>query len=109
MTTIRARMERKLTDAFHPVALSIKDDSHKHAGHADRIAALKQQGGGGGHAPIDGAGETHFRVAIVSDVFAGKSRVQRQRLVFETLKDELQERIHALQLQTLTPEEADAK
>ncbi|WP_404381020.1 BolA family protein [Caenispirillum salinarum] len=106
MPTIRERMERKLTDAFAPVTLEIKDDSHKHAGHADRIAALKDQGQGDGHAPIDGGGETHFRVAIVSDAFEGKSRVQRQRMVFDTLKEELQERIHALQLKTMTPEEA---
>lgn len=106
MTTIRARMERKLTETFNPLMLDIKDDSLKHAGHADRIAALRNQGQGDGHAPIDGGGETHFRVAIVSHAFEGKNRVQRQRMVFDTLKDELKERIHALQLQTLTPDEA---
>lgn len=109
MTTIRDRMERKLKDAFDPLVLEIKDDSHKHAGHADRIAALREQGQGDGHAPIDNGGETHFRVAIVSQAFNGKTRVQRQRMVFDTLKEELQERIHALQLQTLTPEEARTK
>lgn len=105
MTTIRARMERKLTDAFQPSVLEIKDDSAKHAGHADRIAALKSQGHGDGHAPVDGGGETHFRVHLVSAAFAGKNRVERQRMVFDVLKAELEERIHALQISARTPDE----
>lgn len=108
MTTIRARMERKLTEAFAPTVLEIKDDSAKHAGHADRIAALRDQGQGDGHAPVDGGGETHFRVHVVSAAFAGKSRVERQRMVFEVLKEELAERIHALQISARTPEEVAA-
>lgn len=108
MTTIRARMESKLTDAFRPAVLEIKDDSARHAGHADRIAALKGQGHGDGHAPVDGGGETHFRVHVVSTAFTGKSRVERQRMVFDVLKAELTERIHALQISAKTPEEADA-
>lgn len=88
------RMIEKLTDAFAPSVLEIKDDSHRHAGHSDRIAAL----GSSGHAPVDGAGETHFRVTLVADAFAGKSRVERQRMVYAVLNDELRERIHALTL-----------
>lgn len=105
----RDRIERKLTEALEPERLVIKDESHKHAGHADRIAALADQGAGtGGHAPIDGGGETHFRVEIVSGAFTGKSRVERQRMVYAILADELKERIHALALTTRTPEEAAA-
>lgn len=105
MPTIRERMETKLTQAFAPAKLVIHDDSHRHAGHADRIAALKERGGGDGHAPVDGGGETHFRVEIVSDAFAGQNRVARQRMVFDVLKEELAERIHALQISARTPEE----
>lgn len=105
--TYRQRMERKLTEAFAPVQLHITDDSHRHAGHSDRIAALKDAGNPThGHAPTDGQGETHFTVTIVSASFAGQSRVNRQRMVYEVLQDELRERIHALALKTLTPEEA---
>lgn len=102
----RQRMEAKLTAALAPLSLTIRDDSAKHAGHADRIAALKDHGAGDGHAPIDGGGETHFKVDIVAAAFAGKGRVERQRMVYAILEDELRERIHALQLTTRTPEEA---
>lgn len=105
--TYRDRIDRKLTEALKPVHLEIVDQSHKHASHGDRIAALaKQSAGEGGHAPIDGAGETHFKVVIVSEAFAGQTRVARQRLVYDILRDELAERVHALALTTQTPQEA---
>lgn len=106
MSTYRERMEAKLTAALAPQRLDIIDDSHKHASHGDRIAALKEKGAGEGHAPIDGGGETHFRVEIVSSAFEGKSRVDRQRMVYAIVDTELRERVHALQLKTLTPAEA---
>ncbi len=65
----------------------IVDESHRHAGHA-------------GARP---EGETHFTVTIVSAAFAGLNRVARQRLVYETLADELATRVHALSLTTLAP------
>lgn len=87
------RIERKLSEALSPSRLSIQDDSEKHKGH-------------GGYRE---GGETHFRVEIVAEAFAGQGRVQRQRRVYEILAEELAERVHALQLVTLTPEEAAAK
>lgn len=90
MTTVAERMRTKLEAAFAPVALKIVDDSHKHAGHA-------------GARP---EGETHFTVTIVSDAFAGKSRVDRQRLVYSTLAAELAGPVHALALVVRTPAEA---
>jgi len=88
---IADRMRRKIEEALAPAQLEIIDDSHRHAGHA-------------GH---DGHGESHFRVLVVSDAFAGKSRVERQRLVYDLLAAELQDRVHALSLTTRTPEEAE--
>lgn len=88
------RMRQKLTDNLNPDALEIIDDSHRHAGHL-------QHDGGAGH-----EGETHFTVKIVSAAFTGKSRVERQRFVYSLLADELKERVHALSLMTLTPQEA---
>jgi BolA family transcriptional regulator, general stress-responsive regulator len=82
-------MRRTLTRELAPVRLDIIDDSHRHAGHA-------------GARP---EGETHFTVEIVASAFAGRSRVERQRLVYAALADLLRERVHALALRTLTPEE----
>lgn len=83
------RIERKLREALEPACLEIVDDSHRHEGHA-------------GWAP---GGETHFRVTVVSEAFAGKGRVERQRMVYALLAEELAERVHALQLVTRTPRE----
>ena len=58
-----------------------------------------------GHAGHREGGESHFRVEIVSAEFEGKNRVARQRLVYETLKDEFAAGLHALALTTLTPAE----
>ena len=84
------RIRDKLTAAFAPTVLEVADESHRHAGH-------------GGAQP---GGETHFTVTMVSDSFAGQSRVQRQRAVYQVLEAELKERVHALALNLATPEEA---
>lgn len=83
------RIENKLIEGLKPSRLVIADDSHRHAGHA------------GAHPK----GETHFNVEIVSAAFAGKSRVERQRMVYALLKTEMSERVHALALKTLAPGE----
>ena len=87
--TYTERMRRKLTDSLSPERLLIDDQSDRHAGH------------GGAHAE----GETHFHITVVSPAFAGKSRVERQRMIYALLKQEMDERVHALGLTTLTPEE----
>ena len=79
----------KLTERFAPTRLEISDESHRHAGHE-------------GARPD---GETHFSVTIVSAAFMGESRVARQRLVYQTLAEELATRVHALSLTTLAPGE----
>ena len=48
----------------------------------------------------------HFQALIVSSAFEGKNRVQRHQLVYKALGDRMREEIHALSMQTLTPEEA---
>lgn len=56
---------------------------------------------GGGHTSL--SGETHFKVIIVSDVFDGKTLIDRHRLVNECLALELAERgVHALSIQAKT-------
>jgi BolA protein len=87
--TIADRIRAKLALALQPTRLEIHDDSHRHAGHA---------GAGLG-------GESHFRVEIVSQAFAGETKLNRQRRVYALLAEELRGPVHALQLTTLTPEE----
>lgn len=53
---------------------------------------------------VTGDGQ-HFEALIVSDAFAGKSRVQRHQLVYQALGDRMREEVHALSMRTLTPEE----
>lgn len=81
----------KLAQALQPITLEIVNESDRHRGHA-------------GH---DGSGESHFRVLIVSSLFAGKSRVERQRMVYDLLREELAGAIHALSLKALAPDEYD--
>ena len=83
-------IRKKLTDTFSPARLDVIDESGRHAGHV---------GGRPG-------GETHFRVEIVSATFAGRSRVDRQRLVYVALAAEMGNPVHALSIQATTPEEA---
>src|SRR5271155_2455790 len=90
--TIADIIRAKLTVALAPQALHVEDESARHAGHA------------GAHS----GGETHFRVKIVAAAFEGQSRVERQRRVYAVLADELRDRVHALALTTLTPNEAEA-
>ena len=56
------------------------------------------------HLEVLGDGQ-HFQALIVSTAFAGKSRVQRHQLVYGALGERMREEIHALSMQTLTPEE----
>jgi len=47
----------------------------------------------------------HFRVVVVSEVFEGMGMVARHRVVYEALGDNMQGPIHALTMETLTPEQ----
>ena len=85
--SVAAAIERKLRDAFAPTALSIVDESHLHAGH---VGARDE-------------GETHFRVEIEAEAFRGGSRVDRQRLVYRVLREELDGPVHALSVSASAP------
>ena len=74
---------------LQPLALELVDQSEAHRGHAGWR---------------DG-GETHFDLTVVSAAFAGKSRVQRQRLVLGALKEEFEAGLHALSIQARAPGE----
>ena len=57
---------------------------------------------------VEGDGQ-HFQAVIVSGAFEGRNRVQRHQLVYKALGDRMREEIHALSMQTLTPEEWAAR
>lgn len=84
---------RKLA-ALKPTALDVTDDSAQHAGHA-------------GAKGLDG--ESHFSVNVVADAFEGLGMVQRHRLVYTLLNEEMSSgNIHALSIDARTPEEAES-
>jgi BolA family transcriptional regulator, general stress-responsive regulator len=88
--SVEATIRGKLVRALAPTRLDIVNESHLHAGHRSS----------------PGTGESHFRVLVVSPVFAGKSRLARQRLINETLAEELKTQIHALAISAYAPDEA---
>ncbi len=71
-----------MTSTLKPLHLEIRDDSHKHAGHASMRGSDKK--------------ETHFYVHIVSEQFKDKLPIERHRLVNQILAAELNESVHAL-------------
>ncbi|MBA3834247.1 MAG: BolA family transcriptional regulator [Pseudomonadota bacterium] len=86
---VATEMHRRLAEALNPTKIELIDDSEKHRGH-------------GGYNP---AGESHFTLIIESARFAGKSRVERQRMVHAALGDLLEERVHALSIRGRAPGE----
>jgi len=90
--SVEAAIREKLISAFAPTRLDVVNDSHLHAGHRGS----------------PGTGESHFRVLIVSQMFAGKSRLERHRLVNETLAAELKGKVHALAIMAHAPGETIA-
>lgn len=75
--------------ALEPIRLDIINESHMHAGHRSS----------------PNTGESHFRVLVISPKFAGKSRVERHRMVNAAVAELLQGRIHALAIRALAPDE----
>ena len=87
---VKTRIAEKLATAFAPQSLDVVDESHQHAGHS-------------GARP---GGQTHFRVHIVSEAFRGKSRIERHRMINQTLSGELAGGVHALAIHASAPNES---
>jgi BolA protein len=87
---VASEMIARLRSALSPSRLELTDDSEQHRGH-------------GGYNP---SGESHFSLQIESDAFAGKSRVERQRMVYAALGDLMRERVHALSIKAHAPGDA---
>ena len=86
MSDIESLLRERLA-FLAPLRLEVIDDSAQHAGHAGA-----RDGG-------------HYRLLIVSNQFAGKSTLQRHRLIYDALAELMRSRIHALSIRSLTPEE----
>lgn len=86
---VATEMLKRLDLALSPTHIELTDDSEKHRGH-------------GGYNP---AGESHFTLTIESPAFAGKSRVERQRMVHAALGELVGERVHALSIRARAPGE----
>lgn len=86
---VATEMLRRLNSALSPIRISLIDDSEKHRGH-------------GGYNP---SGESHFSLEVESAAFAGKSRVERQRMIYKALGELMKERVHALSIRATAPGE----
>jgi len=86
---IATEMLERLNSALSPTRIELTDDSEQHRGH-------------GGYNP---AGESHFSLRIESPAFAGKNRVERQRMIYAALGDLMRERFHALSIRAAAPGE----
>ncbi len=83
------QIREKLTVGLTPVRLDVINESAMHAGHRSS----------------PGTGESHFRVLVVSEKFAGQTRVNRHRMVNQLISEELAGGVHALALSTYAPDE----
>jgi BolA protein len=86
---VATEMLRRLESVLSPTRVQLVDDSERHRGH-------------GGYNP---AGESHFSLRIESAAFAGKGRVERQRMIYAALGDLMHERVHALSIRATAPGE----
>lgn len=84
------KIKTKLEQTLSPARLELVDESALHAGH---MGARPE-------------GESHFRLLIVTDMFNGRGRLERQRMIYQALGDLMTTDIHALSIKALTPEEA---
>jgi len=87
---VASEMLKRLNSALSPSRIELTDDSEQHRGH-------------GGYNP---AGESHFTLRIESAGFAGKNRVQRQRMIYAALGDLMESRVHALSIRATEPGES---
>ena len=74
----------------------------------EQLQSYLQSGMQCDHLEVKGDGH-HFEAVIVSALFRGKNKVQQHQIVYKALGDRMREEIHALSMQTLTPEDWAAR
>jgi BolA protein len=82
---VQESIERKLEERFTPSVLEVTNESSRHS--------------------VPAGSETHFKVVVVSDAFEGKPLIERHRLVYEALADEMRSGVHALTITSRTSAE----
>jgi BolA protein len=85
MTRTQETIQQKLQQAFAPIHLEVVNESYMHN--------------------VPEGSESHFKVVVVSDAFAGEKLITRHRRVNQVLSEELAGGIHALALHTMTPDD----
>ena len=75
--------------ALSPIKLELINESHKHAGHAG----------------WNNSGNTHFNLLIVSDAFINQTKIQRHKMIYQLLAEELKDQVHALSIRAFTKDE----
>jgi stress-induced morphogen len=88
MKVIEDSIRTKLSETFAPTHLDVLNESYMHA--------------------VPAGSETHFKVVLAAEAFAGKRQVQRHQAVYTCLADELKNGVHALALHTFSPDEWQA-
>ena len=86
---VQETIENKITEALSPSYLTVINESYMHS--------------------VPSGSESHFKLVVVTDSFDGVPRVRRHQTVNGILKDELAGPLHALSMETLTPEEWERK
>lgn len=89
--SIQQLIENKISAHLSIEHLEVINESHLHAGHA--------------HGGVD----THFKVIVVSKDFEGKRKVARQQTIYQILAEQINNPVHALAMQTMTPDEWHAQ
>jgi BolA protein len=84
---VQQLIETKIREQLDITHLEVINESHLHAGHAH------------------GGTETHYKVIVVSADFTGKLKVARQKIIYKILADMINNPVHALAMQTCTPDE----
>jgi BolA-like protein 1 len=86
----------KKLSMLKPALLEVEDESYKHAGHAEVLSSSSS------------SGESHFQVRIIAQTFEGMSLVQRHKMIYTLLAQEMSNGIHALSIEAKTPKEVDS-
>lgn len=86
---IQKQLEERLEKSFQPLLLKVVNESPQHN--------------------VPENSESHFRVLVVSDKFAGLSLIKRHQMVHQAVNQQIKEKIHAFSQQTLTPEEFEER
>jgi BolA protein len=82
-----ALLRQQIEAAFQPEYYELENESHSHS--------------------VPTSSETHFRLLVVSEMFEGKSRLDRSRMINDLVKPEMERGLHALTQRTMTPAEWD--